>query len=35
MKHIECIQEYILDKPSTVCGCVKCWPETQNLGEEE
>lgn len=32
----ECIQEYEDDKPTIACGCVGCWPESQNLtGEEE
>ena len=31
----ECIQVYEDDKPTITCGCIKCWPQTQNLEEEE
>ena len=28
----ECIQEYDWElKPTKTCGCVECWPESQNI----
>ena len=35
MEGDECIQEYVEDKPTIACGCVGCWPESQNLTEGE
>jgi len=29
----ECIQKYVDDKPTVVCGCIDCWPKSQNLEE--
>ena len=29
----ECIQDYVDDKPTVACGCIKCWPESQGYPE--
>ena len=32
----ECIQEYDWEmKPTKVCGCIECWPESQDVMLDE
>lgn len=31
----ECIQEWVDEKMTKVCGCLACWPESQGCEEEE
>ena len=35
VEYNECIQEYDWEmKMTKVCGCVECWPESQNVEPE-